>query len=60
MARPQSSVSAFFLLLLLACGAPCFGSFLDPGSFSYSPPSFSYSLASFEAWDGRPRQHESR
>lgn len=30
----QSSNSFFFLLSLLATGAPDFGSFLEPGSFS--------------------------
>jgi hypothetical protein len=42
--------SICFLLEDFCCGAPFFGSFLVPGSFSYSPPRFSYSLESFVAW----------
>lgn len=56
----QSSVSFFFLPSLLGSGSPFFGSFFEPGSFSYPPPCFSYSLASLDAWtQSRQRLHSS-
>ena len=44
------TVSSFFSFSDFGSGAPFFGSFLLPASFSYPPPSASYSLLSFVAY----------
>lgn len=42
--------SSFLLASDFGSGNPLLGSFLEPGSFSYSPPASSYDLASFAAY----------
>jgi len=48
---PDFLVSLVFFAPDLGVGSPFSGSFLEPASFSYSPPFFSYSLAIFAPWN---------